>query len=197
MWSWHGGSEQGSRASRPPRICPRLPVHRLHVERTAHRHDHAYPPAPYAGYSLTKVRTAGGAETLRFEAVLCLDGQPIAHVANGGEGRSHRWSPLDAGGWAAIDAFNDYAALWNAGAEFAGIEDPDRLVNRLLDVAQLNRMRGLAFLLDGEDFWVSGQYAKFRGATAEQTLEALRSPVYAHRQPRVWSRMRGDFVPVG
>ncbi|GAA3810736.1 hypothetical protein [Cellulomonas soli] len=155
------------------------------------------PTPPYNGYALTKVRRAGGAETERFEAVLTRDGRPIAHVANGGEGGSHRWSPIDPDGWAAIDQFNEFAAAWNAGSELAGIEDGDQLVNRLLEVDQLNRKRSLPFLLDGADFWTSGEYAVFRGATPAQTLEALRSPMYSHRQPRVWSREVGDFIPVG
>ncbi|NTW39977.1 MAG: hypothetical protein HGA44_08805 [Cellulomonadaceae bacterium] len=154
------------------------------------------PAPPYNGYALTKVRTAGGDETLRFEAVLVRDGRPVAHVSNGGEGGPHRWSPVDAGGWSAIDRFNGYARAWNAGSELAGIEDGDQLINRLLEVAQMNRLRVLPFLLDGADFWTTGEYAVLRGATHDQVLEALRSPVYAHRRPQVWSRMYGDFIPV-
>lgn len=159
--------------------------------------EHTTTPAPYAGYALTKVRTAGGDETARFEAILCLDGRLVAHFSNGGEGGSHRWSPVDPGGWAEIDEFNAYAAKWNAGSGLAGIEDGDQLVNRLLEVDQMNRMRSTPFVLDGASFWETGEYAVLRGATAAQTVEALRSAAYAHRQPRVWSKMRGDFVPVG
>ncbi len=153
-------------------------------------------PAPYGGYNLTKVRRAGGNETERFEGVLTLDGQPVAHVSNGGEGGSHRWSPLAPDGWRAIDAFRTFAAAWNAGTELAGFEDGDQLVDRLLTVDQMNRMRAVAFVLDGESFWGTGAYVTLRGATREQAPEALRGPLYAHREPRVWSRETGDFVPV-
>lgn len=64
------------------------------------------PPAPYGGYALTKVRHAGGDETVRIEATLLLGVRPIAHVSNGGEGGSHRWSPVAPDGWAEIAAFN-------------------------------------------------------------------------------------------
>jgi hypothetical protein len=134
-------------------------------------------PAPYGGYSLTKVRRAGGNETERFAGVLTLDGQPIAHVSNGGEGGPHRWSPIATDGWADIDAFNAYATVWNRGSELAGIEDDDQLIDRLLTVDQMNRMRSLPFLLDDQDFWATGEYARFKGATPAQTLEALRSPL--------------------
>ncbi|NTW38572.1 MAG: hypothetical protein HGA44_01595 [Cellulomonadaceae bacterium] len=155
------------------------------------------PTPPHNGYALTKVRRAGGDETQRFDAVLTLDGQPVAHVSNGGEGGCNRWSPIDLDGWGAIDEFNRYAMAWNSTGEFAGIEDGDQLVNRLLEVDRFNRMRSLAFVLDGADFWTTGEYAVLRGATPAQTLEALRSAVYAHRQPRVWSKTVGDFMPVG
>lgn len=61
----------------------------------------------------------------------------------------------------------------------------------------MNRLRSLPFLLDGDDFLTTGEHATFRGATHDRVLEALRSPLYAHRQPRVWSKMHGDFIPVG
>jgi hypothetical protein len=151
---------------------------------------------PYGGYALTKVSRAGGDETPRFEAVLCRVGQPVAHVSNGGEGGAHRWSPVDEDGWEAIDGFHQYAAAWNAGSEFAGWADGDQLINRLVMVDTLNRARATAFLLDGEDFWQSGEHSTFRGATREQTLEALRSIEYARLNPRAWSKVDGDFVPV-
>jgi hypothetical protein len=149
---------------------------------------------PYGGYSLSSVKRAGGDETARFEAVLLHDGRPIAHVSNGGDGGSHRYQPVDAGGWAEIEAFGLYAAGWNASSDLAGIEDADQLVSRLLMVDTLNRARATPFLLDGEDYWASGEHAAFRGATPVQVLEALRSAEYAHRRPRVWSRTVGDFV---
>ncbi|MGV8977238.1 MAG: hypothetical protein ACOH17_04270 [Cellulomonas sp.] len=151
---------------------------------------------PYGGYALTRVKRAGGDETPRFEATLVHDRRPIAFVSNGGEGGAHRIQPVDAGGWADLEAFNAYAAGWNAQSPLAGIADGDQLVNRLVMVDRLNRARALPFLLDNEDFWADGEHSAFRGATAAQTLEALRSVEFAHRRPRVWSRTVGDFVSV-
>ena len=151
---------------------------------------------PYGGYKLSQVRRAGGDETIRFDAVLCHEGRPLAHVSNGGEGGAHRYQPIDADGWADLAAFNAYTAGWNAQSEFAGLGDADQLINRLLMVATLNRARSLPFLLDGEDYWQTGEHSTFRGATAAQVLETLRSPAYAARNPRVWSRGVGDFVAV-
>lgn len=152
-------------------------------------------PAPYGGFALSSVRRAGGAETPRFEAVLTRDGQPVAHVSNGGEGGAHRYQPLDAGGWAGGEAFNTFAAVWNAGSAYAGIEDGDQLVNRLLEVDRLSRMRSLPFVLDGDDPW-TGDVWTLRGPCPEEVLEVLRGRAYAHRQPRAWSRATMDFVPV-
>ena len=151
---------------------------------------------PYGGYALSKAKRAGGDESVRFAAVLVIDGRPVAHVSNGGEGGCHRIDPVDLGGWADLEAFSEYATNWNAGSEFAGFADQDQLVNRLLSVDELNRARSTPFLLDGEDYWQTGEHSAFRGATPAQTLEELRSPAYAHRHPRVWSRTVGDFVSV-
>jgi hypothetical protein len=149
---------------------------------------------PYGGYSLSCVKRAGGDETPRFEAVLVHHDRRIAFVSNGGEGGAHRYSPVVVDGWSDINKFNRFAAAWNTQSPLAGIADNDQLVNRLLLVDELNRARALPFLLDGEDFWTSGEHEAFRGATAAQTLEALRSTPYAARNPRAWSRVAGDFV---
>ena len=63
-------------------------------------------------------------------------------------------------------------------------------------VDRLNRARSLPFRLDGADFWHTGEHFAFRGATAAESLEALRSTEYAARNPRIWSRTVGDFVPL-
>lgn len=156
----------------------------------------AITPTPYNGYALTKIRRAAGDETERFACVLCHDGIPIAYVTNGGESGAHRIQPIDEDGWEAIEAFRAYATVWNAQSDLAGFGDADQLINRLLMVDRLNRARLLPFTLAGEDFWVSGEHDAFRGASAEQTLEALRSPEFAHRRPCVWSKAVGEFVPV-
>lgn len=156
-------------------------------------------PAPYGGYRLTKVRRAGGQETVRFEAVLTHHGVPLAHVTNGGEGGSHRYDPTaPTGGWEAIRTFEQYAAVWNARSDLAGYEDHDQLVNRLLEVDRLRRMRSTPFVLDSADPWADGaQWCTLRGASREETLALLRTEPYANRRTRVWDRDLVDFVPLG
>ncbi len=82
---------------------------------------------------MTNVREAGGDETLRFEAIVTLHGRRVFSVSNGGEGGAHRYGGLgphpDAAsaerGWAtsqaAIRAFEQYAAGWNAGGRYAAL----------------------------------------------------------------------------
>ncbi len=156
---------------------------------------------PYGGYALTNLHQAGGEETLRFEAFVTLHGRKVLHVSNGGVGGSHRYQPVTydwAGFRATLATFEGYAVGWNAGSEFAGYEDADQLVNRLIDVAALNRMRVVPFVLDGGDYWQTGECHRFtRSATREQVIAALTGPEYAHRTPRVWEKAVGDFVLVG
>ncbi|MBD8059012.1 hypothetical protein IC607_08530 [Cellulomonas sp. JH27-2] len=156
--------------------------------------------AAYAGYSVSHLREAGGEETLRFDAFVCLHGQRVMYVYNAGTGGSHVYQPVneDWGTFSdALAAFEAYAADWNAGTEYAGLEDHDQLVNRLVEVATVNRRRTVMFLLDGESFWTSGVARAFRaGVTHAQAVEVLTGPAYAHRSPRIWSRQHGDFVPV-
>jgi len=156
--------------------------------------------AAYGGYAVSHVREAGGEETLRFDAFVCLHRQKVMHVYNAGTGGSHVYQPVNER-WEtfrdALAAFEAYAANWNAGTRFASLEDRDQFVNRLVEVAALNRRRTVLFLLDGEDFWTSGTARGFRAAvTHAQAVEVLSGPGYAHRNPRVWSRHAGDFVPV-
>ena len=156
---------------------------------------------PYGGYGITYLREAGGEETLRFDAIITHHGRKVAYVYNAGEGGSHRYQPVtvDAGAafTEALAAFEQFAAEWNAGSEFAGYEDHDQFVNRLIDVHALNRRRGVLFLLDDESFWETGVARQFRaGVAQEQAVERLSGPEYVHRNPRVWDRTVGEFVPV-
>ena len=156
---------------------------------------------PYGGYGITHLREAGGEETLRFDAIITHHGRKVAYVYNAGEGGSHRYQPVtvDAGAafTEALAAFETYAATWNVGGEFAGIEDCDQLVNRLVEVHHLNRRRTVMFLLDDESFWTSGVARAFRAAvTRAHPVEVLTGPAYAGRSPRIWDRTVGDFVPV-
>lgn len=58
-------------------------------------------------------------------------------------------------------------------------------------------MRKTAFLLDGQDYWDTGEYSTVRGSvTRDQVLAMLRTPEFAARNPRVWVRAPQDWVPV-
>jgi hypothetical protein len=164
----------------------------------SHHDDHAAPPnAPYGGYAITRLREAGGDETTRFEATLTHHGQPIARVSNGGTGGSHTYRALRADGWAAIDAFGQYAQGWNLESPYSGWCDDDQLVDRLISVARLNRMRRTPLVLDGGDPWQTGDiHVAPASMTRAEVLEMHRSPAYSHRQPRIWDGTVGDFVPV-
>lgn len=160
------------------------------------------------GYSLVSVKEAGGEETVRFTAYIAKDGKKIMQVSNDGVGGCHRYDPpvgfkteaAAAKGYAEFRAaqatFEEFATQWNAGNEFAGIEDDDQFVNHLMEVADLNRMRRTVFLLDDEDYFATGAGRVFKGATYEQTVGALRSPAFAGRNPRVWDKTQSAFVPV-
>ena len=154
----------------------------------------------YGGYSISHLREAGGEETLRFDAFITYLGKKVLYVYGDGHGGSYRYQPVNER-WdlhqQVISDFEAYAAHWNRDGEFAGIEDGDQLVNRLIEVATLNRLRKLPFLLDDMDFWTTGDYHQFAShASREQVVTVLSGSEYADRSPRVWEREAGDFVPV-
>lgn len=154
----------------------------------------ASPTSPrIGGYSLIKVKRAGGEETPRFEAVLVKDATPIAVVSNSGEGGSHRVRPFNGGSWEAVRTFEAFAAAWNAGTEFAGVEDGDHLVYHLLDLIANNRSRKTLFLLDDEDERTAAPRAFKGAATREEVLLELRTH-FADRNPRVWDKEAGAFI---
>jgi hypothetical protein len=91
-------------------------------------------PGQIGPYALAQVRIAGGDETLMFEARLLCDGQPIAVVSNSGTGGCHTYRPLEAGGWAAIRSFEEYATEWGRQQQPAiRFEPNDALVFGLLE----------------------------------------------------------------
>ena len=91
-------------------------------------------PGQIGPYSLARVRVAGGDETLRFEAWLLCDGQPIAVVSNGGDGGCHMYRPLDREGWSAIRRFEEYATSWGEEQTPAVRFEPnDAVVYALID----------------------------------------------------------------
>ncbi|MCR6647269.1 MAG: hypothetical protein NVV70_03685 [Cellulomonas sp.] len=154
----------------------------------------------YGGYAISNLREAGGEETLRFDGFLTLHGRKVIYLSNDGHGSSHRYQPVNEK-WDQFKRirsdFQAYATAWNAASEFAGLEDSDQLVNRLIEVALLNRLRKVPFLLDNMDFWADGEYVQLAGsASREQVVRALNGPQYADRYPRVWDREAGDFLPV-
>lgn len=169
----------------------------------------AHPGRPYGGYALTRLREAGDEETLRFEAYLTKDGRKVAHVSNDGHGGAHRYgltgrrsavndpARARAEHRADLEEFEAFAATWNAGTEFAGIEDGDQFVNHLVEVAVLSRKRVVIFLVDDQDYFTDGLATTFpSGVTHDQAVTILRGPRYANRNPRIWSKAIGDFIPV-
>lgn len=163
---------------------------------------------PLGGYAVTRVRQHDGSDGISFSATITLHGQPVLRVLNAGEGGSNTYHPLSPRSAtdalnqltsysAAIVALEEYAAEWARGREYAGFEDADALVDHLLTVAELNRARRVPFLLDDADFWATGKYCAFPASVSRpQVLEALRSPTYAGRRPRIWDPATAEFVPV-
>ncbi len=85
-------------------------------------------------HSLAAVRIAGGDETIRFEARLLRDGQPVAVVSNSGTGGCHAYRPLDLDGWAAFREFERYATAWGeTHVPPVRFESNDRIVHELID----------------------------------------------------------------
>ena len=161
------------------------------------------------GYSLVSFKEAGGEETVRFEAYIALNGKKVMHVSNGGTGGCHRYGPVgpfktDAAatkGYAdfrqAEVALEAFAAEWNKGTEFAGSEDADQFVDHLVEVAVLNKMRKVLFLVDDQDYFATGVASSFgAGVTYHQTVAELSKPKYAASKPRVWNKEQSAFVAV-
>ncbi|MCR6706607.1 MAG: hypothetical protein NVV66_18605 [Cellulomonas sp.] len=64
-------------------------------------------------YTLTRVALGtvpdGG---VWVDAVLTHTGEPVARVIQRGDGGADLLRPLGPGGWAAVDAYREYAAMW-------------------------------------------------------------------------------------
>lgn len=155
---------------------------------------------PYGGYGISGYRSAGGEETERFEAFVTLHGQRVIHVSNAGEGGCHRYQPARPGDYAgfrdALTEFEDYATMWNRDGPYAGIEDSDALVYRLLEVDLLNRKRSIVFTLDGEDFFETGRARRLGTDVAHEDAVAYLRQAYAGRHAAVWNKQRSAFVPI-
>lgn len=119
-------------------------------------------------------------------------------MSNGGHGGCHRYDPIERGdrGRQDLAELDAWAVLWNAGSDLAGYEDTDQLVNRLVVVARLNRMRRLVFVIDDEDYWSGGRAHAVVGiADRAAAIEHVRRQ-YPGRNARRWDQNRGEWVPV-
>jgi hypothetical protein len=143
------------------------------------------------------LREAGGQETRRFDAILTHHGRPAVYVWNGGEGGANRYEPHDRTGvHDDVREFEEFASRWNAGSEFAGIMDGDALVDRLIEVALLNRSRRVLFLLDKEQFWDDGVHHAVLGISDRTAALDYVRREYPNRNARVWNRNVSDWVPL-
>lgn len=75
-----------------------------------------------------------------------------------------------------------------------GYADDDQLVDRLVEVARLNRSRRLLFLLDEVNYWTGGEARAVVGIPDRgDALNYLRRE-YAGRRVRYWNRNASDWV---
>jgi hypothetical protein len=164
---------------------------------------------PLGGYAVTSVKQHEGRDGVAFSAVITKDGKKIIHVRNEGCGGCNTYdmvgpfktpeSSLNAipAFRADLAEFEAFAASWNEGNEFAGIEDGDAFVEHLMSINDLSRMRRVVFLLDDQDYFDTGVASAFPASTTyDQAVATLCSPQYAARNPRVWDKSRSEFVPV-
>ena len=142
----------------------------------------------YRGYAITGYRGHVADGAVMFDATITLDGKVIASVSQSGDGGCHLTQ---------FTGRSERLAYEASGAEFAPgeCEAIDRLTDRLCDVAALNRMRRIPYLLAGDpDFFTTGDYRALAGkATFAQLLTALRG---ARPDARIWVKSRCEFVPV-
>ena len=146
------------------------------------------------GYALTDYQpdTAGSRDSIRFSATITKDGAPVATVRNEGHGGCHIFDWDDPRQEAAFEAF---AAAWNAERPMAGCWDGDQFVMHLCAIEEMNQLRGVCFVLDGDDFWGAGNFRSFDPAISRRVaLATLREGPMRKRHPRVWDRQVGDFV---
>lgn len=144
-----------------------------------------------ANYSIRNLSTT---PTSRGEAWSCevlKDGVLIGTAENSGRGGCNNYYfPNRADE-------TDMAAHAKAvlGDEF---EVLDTFVVNLTIVAQMNRMRCVAFILDGDDFDTLGQYNKFPArVTVEQAKQALlTNPKSKDKHPKIWDKNVGGFVSI-
>lgn len=145
---------------------------------------------PTGGYALAKYRDAGGEETIRFQAELHLNGKRVAIVSNDGRGGSHNIRFADQSQRAAFHAFVGEARTEEWEPEGAFIDDLTSLVS-------LARKRSVAFVLDGDDFFATGEYRAFPATVPlDAALDMLRTAEYASLHPLYFDKRSMSFVPV-
>lgn len=107
------------------------------------------------GYRTTGIKLHEGRDGAAFTAVVTRTGRPALRVGNEGSGGCNHYASLGPS-WASGAFLTELAALevfareWNAGSEFAGIEDTDTLVAHLLAVSALDRLRSIPFEFGAE-----------------------------------------------
>ena len=78
------------------------------------------------------------------------------------------------------------------------IEVLDEFVVNLTVTFEMNRMRTVAFILDGDDFDNMGQFRKFKSGVTVETARAqlLSNPATQDKHPKIWDKTVSAFVPV-
>ena len=142
-------------------------------------------------YGIKKFQQAETSRGVAWSCQITKDGKVIGFAENSGHGGSNLYHFDDRAEEAAMEA---HAKAVKGDNEF---EVLDQFVNDLITVMEMNRMRKVAFLLDGDDFDL-GQYRAFKAnVTFEQAVEALRTyPQFKDKHPKVWDKQVGAFVPV-
>ncbi len=95
-----------------------------------------------------------------------------------------------------LTALEAWAADWNAASEFAGYGDVDVFVDRLVEVALLNRTRKLLFVLDDRCYWLADDARTVVGLPDRGEALAYLRRQYPNRNVRVWNRAVSDWVPL-
>jgi hypothetical protein len=88
----------------------------------------------------------------------------------------------------------EFAVQWNAGSELAGYADDDQLVDRLVEVARLNRSRRVLFVLDEVNYWQTGEARAVVGIPDRADALAYLRHEYPSRRVRYWNRNVSDWV---
>jgi hypothetical protein len=142
-------------------------------------------------YSVRNLRTMPTSNGEAFSCDILKDGKRIGFAENSGRGGCNTYQfPKQAD----QDEMTSHA-MATLGDQF---EVLDLLVVNLTVAAEMNRMRKVAFIIDGDDFDGLGQYRTFKsGVTPEMARQALLGhPSYKDKHPKMWDKKVGAFVAV-